>query len=51
MVNMKESIEELINGKGIVVCQNKKGEILYLDIEEHIFYTEEEITEKFGKEE
>ena len=48
---MKKSIEELINGKGIVVCEDKKGQVYYLDIEEHIFYTEEEIMAKFGKEE
>lgn len=44
------SIEELINGKGIVICKTKNGETYYLDIEEHKFYTKEEIINKYKEE-
>ena len=36
-------LDEFIKNKGIIKCINKENEVYYLDIEEHIIYTENEL--------
>lgn len=36
-------IDEYIKNKGIIKCVNLAKEVYYLDIEEHILYTEKEM--------
>ena len=36
-------IDEYIRNKGIIKCINHDNETYYLDIEEHILYTEQEM--------
>lgn len=38
-------IDDYIQNKGIIRCTTKSNDIYYLDIEEHIIYTENELLE------
>jgi hypothetical protein len=40
---MAKMIDEFIQNKGIIKCIDKNNDVYYLDIEEHIIYTEKEM--------
>lgn len=42
---MNKIIEDYIQNKGIIRCVDKANDVYYLDIEEHIIYTENELLE------
>ena len=47
---MAKLLAKYIIGKGIIECVNKAEETYYLDIENHIIYTQEELYNIYLKE-